>query len=69
VTKALKDIRPKISVEAHSAIVGEARSRNLDECVVAREILEGWAAQRLHALNITRRVLASEGIKGMSGDE
>lgn len=65
-SKALEDVRCKVSVEAKCALAAEAEAIGRKEADVLREIVERWASQRLHALNITQRRLAAEGIAGQA---
>jgi hypothetical protein len=58
----LRDLRARINVAADVAIDVEAKRRGLDRSELVREILDLWAADKIHAAHALIDGLAAEGI-------
>lgn len=63
----LRDYRGRISVLADIAIDAEAKATGRERQEIVREILDGWAGQRLHALSLLQASLTAEGMPGIGG--
>ena len=60
----LKDLRCKVDPVRFAFLEAEARSRDLDKCVIVRELLNAWAESRRAAFMETQRLLTAEGLLG-----
>lgn len=60
----LKDLRCKVDPVTFAFLEAEARSRDLDKCVIVRELLNAWAESRRAAFMETQRLLTAEGLIG-----
>lgn len=60
----LKDLRVKVKAQTHCLITAEARARGIDTFELVREILDGYADTRLHALIEATKLLRVEGLDG-----
>jgi hypothetical protein len=58
----LRDLRARINVAADVAIDVEAKRRGLDRSELVREILDQWAADKIHAAHALIAGLTAEGI-------
>lgn len=63
----LVDFRVKLKRKAHSVLFAKATATGRDMQELAREIIDRWAADELHASTVMQRVLRSEGVLGESG--
>ncbi len=63
----LVDFRTKLRRTAHSVLFAKATATGRDMQELAREIIDKWAADELHASTVMHRVLRSEGVLGESG--
>lgn len=61
----LRDLRARINVAADVTLEVEARRRGLDRSELVREILDEWAADRIHAAHALIAGLTAEGISGL----
>ena len=58
----LVDIRAKVSLRAHYALISEERATGKSHSEIVREVLEAWAAQRALAANVLTNLMRVEGI-------
>lgn len=58
----LRDLRARINVAADVALDVESKRRGLDRSELVREILDQWAADKIHAAHALIAGLTAEGI-------
>lgn len=67
----LEDLRAKITARAHCALVADSRALGLDKAEIVRDILDQWAAKKIHAARMLDRCLRAKGepgaLEGASG--
>lgn len=63
----LRDLRARINVAADVALDVEAKRRGLDRSELVREILDEWAADKIHAAHALIAGLTAEGLSGPDG--
>lgn len=61
---AVEDLRVKISVETHCALVAHARAHGIDKFDVVREILDKWAMNQIHGASMLGSCLRAKGAIG-----
>lgn len=62
----LKDLRAKITPEADSALEAASRVTGKDRSEIVREILHGWASQKIDEASVLHRLLLAEGLPGIA---
>lgn len=60
----LKDFRGKVTTETACALEAEARATGRLQQEIVREILHGWALDRLRAATVLRGLMLAEGLAG-----
>lgn len=58
---ASEDLRLKVSVETHCALVSHARAHGCEKFDVAREILDKWAVNQIHGASMLGSCLRAKG--------
>lgn len=61
----LKDLRAKITPRTNAVLEALNRSTGRDKSEIARDILDKWAAEQIHAATLIDRMLAVEGEPGI----
>ncbi len=54
----LKDLRAKITPRTNAVLEAINRATGRDKAEIAREILDKWAAEQIHAASLIDRMLA-----------
>jgi len=67
VAAELKDLRAKITPRTNAVLEAINRATGRDKAEIAREILDKWAAEQIHAASLIDRMLAVEGEAGIAG--
>lgn len=62
------DLRTKVSLEAHEALDAEAEARGIDKSEVVRQLIEGWAGERIHFWKVLASKRRREGGEGRDGE-
>jgi hypothetical protein len=62
----LKDLRAKITPRTNAVLEALNRSTGRDKSEIARDILDKWAADQIHAATLIDRMLAVEGEPGIT---
>lgn len=65
-TTDLQDLRAKITRRAHVMLLAKSQATGRDISQLAREVLDAWAADEIHAASVMARVLRGEGYLGES---
>ena len=60
----LVDVRCKVSVETHVALLAFAEADDIEVGELARSILHSWAERRIKAASVLQRRLRAAGITG-----
>lgn len=60
----LKDYRGKITPETWCVIEAEHRITGKDHSEIVREVLHGWALNKVDAASVLSRLMEAEGIAG-----
>lgn len=60
----LVDLRAKVTMQTHLALLAYSRTHGLDQSEVVRDILGDWACKQVHAAKVLLRSLEREGIAG-----
>jgi hypothetical protein len=60
----LKDFRGKITSEADCVLEAMSRVTGKDRSEIVRDVLHGWATDRLREHSILARLLKAEGLAG-----
>lgn len=61
----LKDLRAKITPRTNAVLEALNRSTGRDKSEIARDILDKWAVEQIHAASLIDRMLAVEGEPGI----
>lgn len=62
----LKDLRTKITPRTNAVLEAVNRATGRDKSELAREVLDEWAAEQIHAASLIDRCLAAEGEPGIA---
>lgn len=62
----LKDLRAKITPRTNAVLEALNRSTGRDKCEIAREVLDKWAEEQIHAATLIDKMLAVEGEPGIA---
>lgn len=62
----LKDLRAKVTPRTNAVLEALNRATGRDKSEIAREILDKWAAEQIHAASLIDRMLAVEGEPGIA---
>ena len=62
----LKDLRTKVTPRTNAVLEAINRATGRDKCELAREVLDKWAAEQIHAASLIDRMLAAEGEPGIA---
>ncbi len=65
----LKDLRAKITIHAYSFLEARARVTGVDISSQVRDILQRWAEEQLHIATVADRLIRSEGMPGIAGED
>lgn len=65
----LHDLRAKITPRAHAWLEARHRVTGEEVSAIVREILDAHAARELDIATIADRLLRSEGLPGLAGDD
>lgn len=57
----LKDFRGKVTPRTDAVLEALNRATGRDKSEIAREVLDKWAADQLHAASLMQRLAGSEG--------
>lgn len=60
----LKDLRAKITPEAHCVLNAYADAHHMDVSELVRSIISAWANEQIHAATVMNKALQREGIVG-----
>lgn len=58
----LVDLRAKVTMQTHLALLAYSRAHGLDQSQVVRDILGDWAAKQVHAAKVLLNSMQREGI-------
>lgn len=59
----LKDLRAKLTPEAHCVLHAYAAAHDLDASEVVRDVMTEWARKQIHAATVMRAALIREGLQ------
>ena len=62
----LKDLRTKVTTRTDAVLEAINRATGRDKCELAREVLDKWAAEQIHAASLIDHMLKAEGEPGIS---
>jgi hypothetical protein len=62
----LKDFRGRITPETDCAIEAESRVSGKEKQEIVREILHGWALNKIREATVLHRLLVGEGLGGIT---
>lgn len=60
----LKDFRGKLTAETDCVLEAISRAEGRDKQEIVREVMHGWAVEKLHVHKVLAKLLAAEGIAG-----
>lgn len=63
----LRDLRAKVTPRTAAVLEALNRATGRDKSEIARDILDKWAADQIHAASLIDRMLAVEGEPGIAG--
>jgi hypothetical protein len=66
VSVELKDLRTKITPRTNAVLEAVNRATGRDKSELAREVLDKWAAEQIHAASLIDRMLVAEGERGIA---
>ena len=62
----LVDMRLKITLEAHCALMAYAKAHDVDKFDLARDLLHKWAMKQIHGATVLGSCLRAKGLVGAS---
>jgi len=66
VSADLKDLRTKVTTRTDAVLEAINRATGRDKCELAREVLDKWAAEQIHAASLIDHMLKAEGEPGIA---
>lgn len=59
-----EDLRAKITIRAHCALLAHARAHGVEKPELVSQILDDWAARQIHGATMLARCLRAKGEAG-----
>lgn len=64
----LRDLRAKVDTHTWIWLEAESQATGRDISEIVRGVLQSWADKKFHAANVAQRLMAGEGMKGITGE-